>query len=113
MFTKATLKKQFEIDEDGFPMEVLDLRLQYAVSPKDTMEDVRSARLQMVDRKVNGLFEAEMEIMPRRLEEGETWVQQGLFSEEVMAAARRLKNTIERIGGRAEFSGQPADDYEG
>jgi hypothetical protein len=77
-FVKDNLKKTTDTN-DGEPVEVIDIRLQYEVHPGQTMEDVRQRCQQRVDRLFAEMFSAEFKNMRDRLDEGEKWVQQGLF----------------------------------
>lgn len=83
-FNKASIKKQISI-EDGEPVEVVDLRLQYQIPPGESYESIRSKLLKKTDERFNEVFAAELGLMPARVEEGQRWKQMGMFDPEIVA----------------------------
>lgn len=77
-FVKENLKKTTDTN-DGEPVEVIDIRLQYEIHPGQTMEDVRQRCQTRLDRLFAEMFSAEAKTLAARSKEAEQWVQQGLF----------------------------------
>ena len=77
-FVKANLQKTTDTN-DGEPVEVITVKLQYEVFPGETMEEVRQRHQQRVDRLFAEMFNAEAKTLEARSKEAEQWVQQGLF----------------------------------
>jgi hypothetical protein len=78
--TKATLKKQLDVDDDE-PIEVIDFRMQVEITSKDSYEDIRMRMHTWLDKRFSKMFNAEMETMPGRVEEGRRWRQMNLFDD--------------------------------
>lgn len=105
-FTKAVIKKQLEVDEEGYSTEVIDLHLKISIGAKDNYEEIRAALLQRVDRKFNQMFRAELGAMPQRLEEGERWYQTSLFGEDALPnVIRQGVDMLRRYGATIHAGG--------
>jgi len=78
--TKAILKKQMHV-ENGEILEVIDVKMQISIEPGDQYEEIRTLLHKRLDRRFNEMFEAELGLMPSRIEEGERWHQRGMFEE--------------------------------
>lgn len=76
--TKSQLKKWIDID-GADQTEVIDLRIQAQIEPRDTYEAMRAELHSQVDRRFNLLFRTELGLMPDRVAEGDHWKQHGLF----------------------------------
>lgn len=80
LFRKSTVKKQIEV-EDGETIEFIDVRLQIDIGVNDSYEDIRGMLIKRLDSRFNELFAAELGLMPERIQEGERWKQQGMFTD--------------------------------
>lgn len=94
MFTKSDLKKQLHV-EDGDIVEVVDMKFQYEIEPGQPYEVIVQRMHQMLDRRFNQMFAAELRLMPGRIEEGERWHQMGLFDDPLQVIADQARKLHE------------------
>jgi hypothetical protein len=78
-FEKDVVKKTFELDEDGYAAETIEVRFVVDVLKGQSYADIKAGLHEHLDTRFNDMFAAELDIMPTRVEEGDRWRQERLF----------------------------------